>query len=110
MIRVEGYITVDAADYSDDLAIVADADEIIEIMDANNLSIEDLIDACGYEPEKKPVEMVDVVHYFTETSDSFTELTHLVRMICHRIDKLAQDEAESKVTQSGVIQMEGARV
>ena len=30
MVTVEGFITVDVSDYSDDIAIVADTEEIIE--------------------------------------------------------------------------------
>ena len=33
--RLEGYITVDVSDYADEIEIHADADDIAEIMDAN---------------------------------------------------------------------------
>ena len=42
--RIEGYITVDVADCSDELEINCDAEDIVELMDQNCISIEEMMD------------------------------------------------------------------
>lgn len=42
--RVEGLIQVDVSDYSDDITIYADCEDISDIMDGNNITAGEMID------------------------------------------------------------------
>lgn len=66
--RVEGYITVevDVSDYGDDISIIADPDDVAEIMDSNNLDMDDMMD---YFDIKKEVLLTDVTQYIREVCD-----------------------------------------
>ena len=43
-VRVEGVIQVDVSDYSDELQLYADCDDIFELMEFNNITAEEMID------------------------------------------------------------------
>lgn len=66
--RVEGYITLelDVSDYGDDISIIADPDDVAEIMDSNNLDMDDMMD---YFDIKKEVLLTDVTQYIREVCD-----------------------------------------
>lgn len=64
--RIEGYITIDASDYLDELEICADPDDIAQIMDSNNLDMDDMMD---YFDIKKEVLLTDVTQYIREVCD-----------------------------------------
>ena len=64
--RVEGYITVDIGDYADDLEIQADADDIAEIMDANCINIDEMMDHFDIKPE---IMLVDIKRYIEDVCD-----------------------------------------
>ena len=43
-VRVEGEITIDVSDYSDELRLYADCDDIFELMEYNNITADEMID------------------------------------------------------------------
>ena len=61
--RVEGYITVDVSDYQDEIEIHADADDIAEIMDANNIDMDDMMEYFDIKPE---IMLVDIKRYIED--------------------------------------------
>jgi hypothetical protein len=66
--RVEGYITVDVSDYCDELEIHADPDDIAEIMDANNIDMDDMMEYFDVKP-KGETSSEDVDRYIQEVAD-----------------------------------------
>ena len=43
-VRVEGEITIDVSDYSDELRLYADCDDIFELMEFNHITADEMID------------------------------------------------------------------
>jgi len=43
-VRVEGVIQVDISDYSDEIQLYADCEDIFELMESNNISADEMID------------------------------------------------------------------
>jgi hypothetical protein len=43
-VRVEGEIRIDVSDYSDELELYADCDDIFELMESNNITAGEMID------------------------------------------------------------------
>ena len=43
-VRIEGTIAVDVSDYSDELQLYADCDDIFELMEYNNITADEMID------------------------------------------------------------------
>ncbi len=66
--RVDGYITIDVADYADELEINADADDIAEIMDANSVTIEEVMEYFDVKPRDETA-LEDVDRYIQEVAD-----------------------------------------
>ena len=64
--RIEGYLTIDAGDYSDDLEIIADADDIYEIMEANQIHIDEVMEL--YEA-KTEIGLADIQLYLNTVAD-----------------------------------------
>ena len=64
--RFEGYITVDVSDYMDEIEIHADADDIAEIMDNNNVPIEEMIE---YFDHLQDINLATVEKYITDDCD-----------------------------------------
>jgi hypothetical protein len=66
--RIEGYITIDASDYQDEIEIHADADDIAEIMDANNIDMDDMMEYFDVKPQGETA-LEDVDRYIQEVAD-----------------------------------------
>ena len=66
--RLEGYITIDASDYQDEIEIHADADDIAEIMDANNIDMDDMMEYFDVKPQNETA-LEDVDRYIQEVAD-----------------------------------------
>ena len=66
MPRVEGYITIDVSDYYDEIEIHADADDIAEIMDANNIDMDEMMEHFDIKPE---IMLVDIKRYIEDVCD-----------------------------------------
>ena len=64
--RIEGYITIDVSDYADELEIHADADDIADIMDANHIDIEEMMDHFDIKPE---IMLTDIKRYIEDVCD-----------------------------------------
>ena len=64
--RIEGYITVDVSDYADEIEIHADADDIADIMDANNIDIDEMME---YLDVQHATSLNDVERYITDVCD-----------------------------------------
>ena len=64
--RIDGYITVDISDYADELEINADTDDIAEIMDANNIDIDEMMEHFDIKPE---ILLVDIKRYIEDVCD-----------------------------------------
>ena len=64
--RLEGYITVDVSDYADEIEIHADADDIAEIMDANCIDMDDMMEYFDIKPE---IMLVDIKRYIEDVCD-----------------------------------------
>lgn len=78
--RIDGYITVDVSDYADELEINADTDDIAEIMDANNIDMEDMMEYFDIKPE---ISMADVERYIQDYCDH-DELSRIVNVCMNR--------------------------
>ena len=61
-----GYITVDVSDYQDEIEIHADADDIAEIMDANNIDMDEMMEYFDIKPE---IMLVDIKRYIEDVCD-----------------------------------------
>ena len=66
--RIEGYITIDASDYTDELEIHADAYDIAQIMDYNEVSIESLMQEFDIKQQAE-ITLEDVDRYIQEEAD-----------------------------------------
>jgi len=66
--RIEGYITVDVADCSDELEINCDAEDIVELMDQNCISIEEMMDL--FDVKKADDNEIKDVYLFLESADA----------------------------------------
>ena len=64
--RVDGRISIDVYDYNDDLQIIADCEDIVEIMEGNNISIQEMID---YMREGEDVIDIDQVYQWLEMAN-----------------------------------------
>ena len=64
--RLEGYITVDVSDYADEIEIHADADDIAEIMDANHIDMNEMMEYFDIKPE---ICLIDVKRYIEDVCD-----------------------------------------
>ena len=64
--RIDGYITVDVSDYADELEINADTDDIAEIMDANNIDMNDMMEYFDIKPE---ILLADINRYIEDVCD-----------------------------------------
>ena len=64
--RIDGYIQIDVSDYADELEIHADADDIAEIMDANNIDMDDMMEYFDIKPE---IKLTDIKNYIEEFCD-----------------------------------------
>jgi hypothetical protein len=110
--RIEGYITVDAADYADDLEIHADADDIAEIMDANNIDMDDMMEYFDVSKEVRVSDIEDAIKDGCDTDDLIRIvnccMTRLVndykqvfKNMCDKEDQIQQKIAEAKVLTGG---------
>ena len=110
--RVEGYISVDVSDYSDELEIFADADDIAELMEFNNIDIQEMIDHFDHNQD---VDMSAVENYITDVCDH-DDLVVIINMCLTRFksdysstfsqmvenrDQADQAKAELKVLTGG---------
>ena len=64
--RIDGYISIDVSDYADELEINADADDIAEIMDANNIDMDDMMEYFDIKPE---IMLTDIKRYIEDVCD-----------------------------------------
>jgi hypothetical protein len=64
--RIDGYISIDVSDYADELEIHADADDIAEIMDANNIDMDDMMEYFDIRPE---IMLTDIKRYIDDVCD-----------------------------------------
>ncbi len=78
--RFEGYITIDASDYADEIEIHADADDIAEIMDANNIDIDDMME---YLDIQHATSLNDVECYIKDVCDH-DDLVRVVNVCMNR--------------------------
>ena len=65
-VRVEGEITIDVSDYSDELNLYADCDDIFELMQSNQITAGEMIDYLrdgSYELD------IDEIYNWLETRD-----------------------------------------
>ena len=108
--RVNGYISVDVSDYWDELEIHADADDIAEIMDANNVDMDDMMEHYGIKPD---ILLVDVKRYIEEVCDH-SDLVKIVNCCLSRFtsdynatfnqmvdNKRLADQAKAELKASG---------
>ena len=111
--RIEGYITVDVADCSDDLESNCDADDISELMDQNCISIEEMMDL--FDVKKAGDNELEDVYQFLELADvqivsavaskcidlmhsEYIEAEEGRKVYMERVLKLKQDIAEQTFT------------
>ena len=79
---IKGYITFDVEDHDDgELEIHADADGIAEIMDANNIDIDDMIE---YFDHIQDVNLATVENYITDTCDH-DQISRIVNVCMNRL-------------------------
>ena len=64
--RIEGYISIDVSDFADELEIHADADDIAEIMDANNIDMDEMMEYFDITPE---IALIDIKRYIEDVCD-----------------------------------------
>ena len=64
--RIEGYISIDVSDFADELEIHADADDIAEIMDANNIDMNEMMEYFDITPE---IALIDIKRYIEDVCD-----------------------------------------
>ena len=64
--RIEGYISIDVSEFADELEIHADADDIAEIMDANNINMDEMMEYFDIKPE---IMLVDIKRYIEDVCD-----------------------------------------
>ena len=64
--RIEGYISIDVSEFADELEIHADADDIAEIMDANNIDMDDMMEYFDIKPE---IMLTDIKRYIEDVCD-----------------------------------------
>ena len=110
--RLEGYLTVDVSDYQDEIEIHADADDIAEIMENNNVPIEEMIE---YFDHIQDVNLATVENYITDVCDH-DDLMKIVNcclerfradyratfnQMCDNQSKYEQAVAENKVLTGG---------
>jgi hypothetical protein len=79
--RIEGYITVDVSDYAVELEIHADPDDIAEIMDANNIDMDDMME---YFDVSKEVRVSDIENAITDGCDH-DDLSRIVNACMNRL-------------------------
>ena len=65
--RIEGYITIEASDYDDQLEIHADANDIYEIMECNSIGIEEVMECFDY--QKPEIGLDDIQLYLNTVAD-----------------------------------------
>jgi len=65
-VRVEGVIQVDISDYSDELHLYADCEDIFELMESNHITAEEMID---YLREGESSLDIDQIYNWLETVD-----------------------------------------
>jgi hypothetical protein len=112
--RIEGYITIDASDYQDEIEIHADADDIAEIMDANNIDMDDMMEYFDVKPQGETA-LEDVDRYIQEVADH-EDIVGIINVCIKRITTdyslvfndmvsyrkdLDQSRAEAKVLTGG---------
>lgn len=78
--RIDGYITVDVSDYADELEINADTDDIAEIMDANNIDMNDMMEYFDIKPE---ILLKDIERYIQDVCDH-DDLSRIVNCCMNR--------------------------
>jgi hypothetical protein len=64
--RIEGYISIDVSEFADELEICADADDIAEIMDANNINMDEMMEYFDIKPE---IMLTDIKRYIEDVCD-----------------------------------------
>ena len=64
--RIDGYIQIDVSDYADEIEIHADADDIAEIMDANNIDMDEMMEYFDIKPE---IMLTDIKRYIEDVCD-----------------------------------------
>jgi hypothetical protein len=64
--RIEGYISIDVSEFADELEIHADADDIAEIMDANNIDMDEMMEYFDITPE---IMLTDIKRYIEDVCD-----------------------------------------
>lgn len=67
-VRVEGLISIDVGDYSDEISIQADCDDIVDIMEYNNITAGEMID---YLRDGDYALNTEQVYDWLELSDTF---------------------------------------
>lgn len=88
--RVDGQISIDVYDYNDDLQIIADCEDIVEIMEGNNISIQEMID---YLREGEDAIDIDQVRQWLEMAD----VTTLCAVSKKCIDLLKHEYTEAEL-------------
>ena len=64
--RIEGFMTIDASDYVHDIEVQTDAAGIIELMDYNNISDNDVLELMSVETG---VDMDQILKFMAEDAD-----------------------------------------
>ena len=80
--RIDGEITIDLSDYAEDIVIYADEDEIEEIMDGNNISIEDMMTHFDISPKRETAKE-DVNRYITDAD--YEEVVSIINACLNRL-------------------------
>jgi hypothetical protein len=81
--RLEGYITIDASDYQDEIEIHADADDIAQIMDDNNIDMDEMMEYFDVKPKGETLSE-DVDRYIQEVADH-DNITRIINVCIKRI-------------------------
>ena len=81
--RLEGYITIDVSDWQDEIEIHADADDIAEIMDANNIDMDEMMEYFDVKPKGETLSE-DVDRYIQEVANH-DNITRIINVCIKRI-------------------------
>jgi hypothetical protein len=81
--RLEGYITIDVSDWQDEIEIHADADDIAQIMDDNNIDMDEMMEYFDVKPKGETLSE-DVDRYIQEVADH-DNITRIINVCIKRI-------------------------
>ena len=81
--RLEGYITIDASDWQDEIEIHADADDIAQIMDDNSIDMDEMMEYFDVKPKGETLSE-DVDRYIQEVANH-DNITRIINVCIKRI-------------------------